>query len=120
MADFRMRTSAAGLRRSTSNWEIMEAETVDKHTGNYSLTKHTSHHQPKPLQVKIYPHLLPTSFAISHNQLLVSHPPGLLIGLILLIELHLRNMWESGRGSSPRLRKASHFALPYYHNKHLQ
>lgn len=23
-------------------------------------------------------------------------PPGLLIGLILLIELHLRNMWESG------------------------
>lgn len=76
----------------------MGAETVDKHTGNYSLTKHTSsHHQPKPLKVKIYPRPLPTSFAISHNQLLVSHPRRrLLIGLISLIELHLRNMWESG------------------------
>lgn len=44
----------------------------------------------------------------------------LLIGLILLIELHLRNMWESRPGSLPRLHAASHFALAYYHNKHLQ
>lgn len=64
---------------------------------NYSLTKHTSHHQPKPLKVKIHPHPFPTSFAISHNQLLVSHPPrALLIGLISLIELRLGSMWESG------------------------
>lgn len=95
MADFRMKGST-GLWISTSNWEIMGAETVDKHTGNYSLTKHTSHHPPKPLKVRIYPHPLPTSFAISHNQLLVSHPRALLIGLISLIELRLRNMWESG------------------------
>lgn len=93
---------------------------MDKHTGNYSLTKHTSHRQPKPLKVKIYPHLLPTSFAISHNQLLVSHPRALLIGLILLIELRLRNTWELGLVASQDLHAASHFALLYYHNKHLQ
>ena len=38
---------------------------------------------------------------------LVSHPRALLIGLILLIELHLRNMWESGAASSPRLHSSS-------------
>lgn len=56
------------------------AETVDKHTSNYSLTKHTSHHQAKPLKEKIYPHLLPTSFAINHNRLLFSHPRASSLG----------------------------------------
>ena len=62
---------SSDLQRSTYNWEIKAAETVNKHMGNCSLTKHTSHRQPKPLKVKIYPHPLPTSFAISHNQLLL-------------------------------------------------
>ena len=69
-----------GFRRSTSNWEIMEAETVEKHTGNYSLTKHTSHHQPKALKVKIYPHLLLTSSPTSQNQTAVFTPQACWLG----------------------------------------
>lgn len=107
-----MRRRSTGLQRAATHWEIMEAETVGKHTSNYSLTKHTSHHQAKPLKLKIYPHLLPTSFAISHNRLLFWHPQGPLIGLIFLTELHLRSMWGIRYGSLPKLHPASFSLCP--------
>lgn len=56
-----------GLWRSyAADWEIMGAETVDKRAGNYSLTKHTSHHQHKTTQSENIPSSLPN---------LICHPP---------------------------------------------
>lgn len=58
MADFWMQAKdeERGPSEShTADWEITGAQTVDKHTGNYSLTEHTSHHQHETTQSENIP-----------------------------------------------------------------
>lgn len=58
MADFWMQAKDEERGPSeihTAVWEITGAQTVDKHTGNYSLTKHTSHHQHETTQSENIP-----------------------------------------------------------------
>lgn len=99
--------ASAGPWRSTTDWEITGAESVDKHTGNYSLPKHTSHHQPKLLKEKIHPHPLPTSLAISHHQLLVSYPGGPADWADLTDWASFKKRVGIGPGSFPRLHARS-------------
>lgn len=105
---------------ATSNWEIMEAETVDKHTGNYSVTKHTSHiinpnHSKwKYTLIPYQPHLP------SATTNCCFHTPGPADWADLTDWASFKKHVGICPGSLLRLHAASHFALPYYHNKHLQ
>lgn len=140
MADFRMQANgekkAGGwgwgpLEIHTDDWEITGAQTVDKHTGNYRLTKQTSHHQHQTTQSEN----TPSSFTN-----LICHQPQpnccffSPFYFFFFFSLHTPEgpadlRWLScvlgkhegiGPVGFPRLHAGSHSAPLYYTAKHLQ
>lgn len=118
MSGFRKRMSTGVFRDPHPSGKSHRLKSVDKHTGNSSLTKQTSHHQPQTTQSENTPSSLST---------LIRHQPQLTAVFTPSRSRWLgRSYWlgfileTCGNQASKITRQPVTLAFPYYHNKHLQ